>query len=84
MADRIAELTLELHAEIERVHAKKRQNGGTFTPIMKYNVTIMTMHDAGYSAEKITNFLQSRFKFRIHRSTVARMISRLNKVDEEC
>jgi len=84
MTDRIAELTLELLAEIDREDAKKRQYGGTFTPIMRYNVTIMTMHDTGYSAEKITHILQSIFKFRAHRSTVARLISRMNNIDEEC
>jgi hypothetical protein len=84
MTDRIAELTRELIAEIDREHKKNRRNGSTFTPIMRYNMTIMTMHEAGCSAEKITNILRSKFKFSTHRSTVARLITRLKNIHLEC
>ena len=84
MTDKIAKLTRDLIAEIDREHKKNKQNGGTFTPIMRYNVTIMTMHEAGYSAAKITQILQSKFKFSTHRSTVARLITRLKNIHLEC
>jgi hypothetical protein len=84
MTERIAELTRELLAEIDRENAKKKNYGGTFTPLMRYNETIMVLHEAGCSATKITNILQSQFKFRTHRSTVARLISRLYKIRGEC
>jgi len=84
MTDRIAELTRELLAEIDREHKKNKQNGGTFTPIMRYNSTIMTMHEAGCSAAKITNILQSKLKFSTHRSSVARLIKRMKNIHLEC
>jgi len=84
MTDRIVELTRELIAEIDRDHKEKKRNGSTFTPIMRYNVTIMAMHEAGYSAAKITHILQSKFKFSTHRSTVARLIKRMKNIHLEC
>jgi len=84
MTNRIEELTRELIAEIDKEHKQNKQNGGIFTPIMRYNVTIMTMHEAGYSAAKITKILRSKFKFSTHRSTVARLITRMKNIHLEC
>jgi hypothetical protein len=84
MTDRIAELTRELIVEINKEYKKNKRNGGRSTPIMRYNVTIMTMHESGYSARKITKLLHSKFKFECSNSSVSRLIKRIKNIHLEC